>query len=114
MTPGTYDLTSGTSFASPDGGTSNQSSRRETVVVTGSGDSFTVQIAQRSGTTFRRQTGSLTMSGTNATFAPTCPPPGDGNDTGGTFGYSASGSTFTVFDMTGSGGTRVSVYTRRN
>ena len=97
---GTYDLTSRTIYNAPDGGDPGSGARRETVVVTGSGNNFTVEMSQMSGTMLRRQSGTVTTTtaGTQFTFAPTCPPPGDGSDSGGTLDYSISGSTFTIYD----------------
>ena len=113
-TAGTYELTSRTIYNAPDGG-GEESARRETVVVTGSGNSFTVEMAQQSGTMLRRQSGTVTTSGTpQFTFTPTCPPAGDGGDSGGTMDYTISGSTISIYDMGGSNGTiRVDVYTKR-
>ena len=110
---GTYDMTSRTVYNPADGGDNDTEDRRETVVVTGSGNNLTVQISQISGTKRRRQTGTITVSGTQATFAPTCPTPGDGGDTGGTFGFSTDGTAFTIHDMSGSGTLRLDVYTKR-
>jgi hypothetical protein len=109
---GTYELTSRTAFNAPDGG-NNEDPRRETVVVTGSGNSFTIQISQLSGTTRERQSATVTTSGTQLTYTPNCPPPGDGGDNGGTTGYSANATSFTIFDVGGNGTLRPSVYTKR-
>ena len=105
---GTYDLTSRTIYGDVDGGGQESSPRRETVVVSGSGNSFTVQISQSSGTMRRRNNGTVTTSGTTQfTFTPTC-----GGD-GGTLEYSATASTITIYDMGGGGVTRMDLYTRR-
>jgi hypothetical protein len=118
LSAGTYDLTSVTlhSALAADGGRPTEFPRRETVVLTGTGNNFTVQTAQVSGTTVERQNGTLTATGTQATFAQTCPPPGDGGDDGGgTFGYTVGTMTFTIIEATGSstGAIRVAVYTQR-
>ena len=47
------------------------------------------------------------------TFTQTCPPPGDGGDNGGTVGYDATATTFTIHDMGGNGTLRLNVYTKR-
>jgi hypothetical protein len=110
---GTYELTSRTIYNVPDGG-SEETARRETVVVTGSGNSFTIAMAQTSGTMLRRQSGSVTTSGTpQFTFTPTCPPPGDGGDSGGTMGYTTDGSSISIYDTGDNGTIRVDVYTKR-
>ena len=83
-------------------------------MVTGSGSSFTVQIAQLSGTMLQRQTATITVSGTQFTYTPSCPPPGDGGDSGGTQDFSTDGSTITIYDMGGTGEIRVDVYTKRS
>jgi hypothetical protein len=111
---GTYDLTSRTVYNPQDGGGDESGPRRETVVVTGSGNNFSVQMAQMSGTMLRRQGGTVVTSGTQLTFTPTCPPPGDGGDSGGTLDYSTNGSTtLTIYDMGGQGTLRLDVYTKR-
>jgi len=113
---GTYDLTARTVYNAPDGNDPTVDTRRETVVVTGSGTSFTVQMVQMSGTQMRRQSGTVTTSSATHqfTFTPTCPGPDDGGDSGGTLDYSVDGSTFTIYDMGGDGTIRVDVYTRRS
>ena len=40
-------------------------------------------------------------------------PPEDGGDNGGTVGYDATDTTFTIHDMGGSGTLRLNVYTKR-
>ena len=87
--------------------------RRETVIVTGSGNNFTVEMSQMAGTMLRRQSGTVTTTtgGTQFTFTPTCPL---GGDSGGTVDYSVSGSTFTVYDLTSTGILRLDVYTKRS
>ena len=110
---GTYDLTSRTVYLS-DGGSFSQDDRRETVMLTGNGNNFTVQTSQVSGTQHRRQSGTVTLSGNQLTFTPTCPPPGDGGDSGGTQDYSSNGSTtITIYDTGNSGELRLDVYTKR-
>ena len=57
----------------------------------------------------------MTSSATQITFTGTCPPPQQdgGDDNGGTLGYTAGGSSFTIFEQTRGGRIRVAVYTRR-
>ena len=110
---GTYDLTSRTAYNAPDGGDQDGSPRRETVVVTGTGNDFVVQISQVSGTTMRRQTGTISVSGTMLTFAQTCPPAVDGGDNGGIVGFDVTDTTFTIHDMGDNGTQRLNVYTKR-
>jgi hypothetical protein len=47
-----------------------------------------------------------------AMFAVSCPPPGDGGDSGGMAGYTATNTTFTLFEDK-QGMVRVQVYTKR-
>jgi hypothetical protein len=111
---GTYDLTSRTAYNVPDGGNGSGNDRRETVVVMGSGNTFTIQMTQASGTSRERQSGTITTSGTMLTFTQTCPVPDpDGGDNGGTVGYDATATTFTIHDMGGNGTLRLNVYTKR-
>jgi len=110
---GTYDLTSRTIYNAPDGG-NDGGARRETVVITGSGNSFTVQTAHASGTQHERQNGSVAVSGTTLVFTQTCPAPGDGgDDSSGPLGFDATTTSFSIQEMTGSGAIRVNVYTKR-
>src|SRR5262245_61486177 len=111
ITAGTYDMTSRTAYLAP--ANYNLETRRETLVFSGSGNSFTVQIAQVAGMMRRRQSVTVTTSGTQLTFSATCPPPGDGGDDSGTVPYSANATSFTIFDMGGSGTIRPTVYTKR-
>jgi hypothetical protein len=103
---GTYDLTSMIRYA----GSSTSETRRETLMVSSVvGNSFAIQITQITGTSVRRQAGTVVASGTTVTFTPTCPVGGDG---GGTAGYTATETTFTLFDTEG-GGVRTSVFSKR-
>ena len=115
IVPGKYELTSMTLYANPDSG-SNQGddSRRQTLMIAAAaGGTFTIQVTQVSGTTVERQAGPVVASGTQVTFTPTCPPPGDGGDNGGTANYTATSTTFTLYDMNGSGDLRLSHFTKR-
>jgi hypothetical protein len=113
MVPGTYDLTTSTVYASTDAGTASADARRETVVVTGGGNTFNIQIAQESGTQHRRASGPVTTSGTQLTFTQTCPvPQGGGGDIGGTVGYTVTTSGFTIVEP-GGNVVRVTTYVRR-
>jgi hypothetical protein len=108
---GTYDLTSMVRYASADGGNNTSDDRRQTLVISSViGGSFALQITQVSGTTVERQAGGVIASGTQVTFTPTCPIGGNG---GGSAGYTATSTTFTLFDMTNGGDLRLSVFTKR-
>jgi len=109
---GTYELTSRTAYAVPDGGDGTGNDRRGTLVITGSGNDFTVQISEESGTSFRHQTGTATVNGTMLMFSQTCPID-DGGDNSGNVGFDANATTFTIHDQGGNGTIRVSVYTKR-
>ena len=66
------------------------------------------QISQSSGTMRRRNNGTVTTSGTTQfTFTPTC------GGEGGTLEYSATASTISIYDMSGTGEIRIDLYTRR-
>jgi hypothetical protein len=108
---GTYVLSTVTFYGAADAG-DQQSDRQETLmvssVVTGG---FTLDQAQASGTRLDRSHGTVVSSGMTVTYTPTCPPPGDGGDNGGSADYTATTTTFTLFESK-NGGTRVSVYTK--
>jgi hypothetical protein len=108
---GIYDLTSMTRYAGPDGGGGGSDARQASLAVSSViANSFALQITEVSGTSVRRQSGTVVASGTQVTFTAACPIGGDG---GGTASYTATATSFTLFDMTDSGDLRVSVYTKR-
>ena len=109
---GTYNLTSWTVYTTADSGTNQQSSRRETLVVSGVvGATFTLDQAQVSGTATDRAHGTVVSTGTMVTFTPTCPPAGDGGDKGGSASYTATATTFSLIESK-NGDTSVKVYTK--
>lgn len=73
--------------------------------------SFTLDTLDESGSQVQRASGPVTISGTTLTFSPTCPPPRDGGDQGGTVSYTANGATLTIIEIK-SNGTWVSVYNK--
>jgi hypothetical protein len=109
---GIYDLTSLTVYPAADAGTQvDTESRREVLAASSvTATSLTLQMTQASGTTVVRQAGSVAVSGMQVSFTPTCPPPGDGGDNGGTAEFTATATTFTLFDMGDGSAVRVSVY----
>jgi len=115
IVPGTYELTSMTRYDNPDSGSNpGDDSRRQTLVIAAAaGGTFMIQITQTSGTTVQRQAGPVVQAGNQVTFTPTCPPPGDGGDNGGSANYTATSTTFTIYDMNGQGDLRLSHFTKR-
>jgi hypothetical protein len=110
--PGTYELTSRTVYPTDDGGSTGDSARRNTLVISAAaGGAFTVMIAEASGTSMRRQVGTAVPTGTQIVFTPSCPPPGSGNN-GGTVGYTATSTTFRIIETEGSS-LRVQNFTKR-
>lgn len=110
ITAGTYKLTSATFYGT--GGGNQQGDRRETFVVSSvTAAGFTLDQAQTSGTRVDRSHGVVLVSGTTVTYTPTCPPPGDGGDNGGSAQFTATASTFSLLESK-NGGTQVSVYTK--
>jgi hypothetical protein len=108
---GTYDLTTMTVYGEPaDAGL--DSARRGVIMISaGTGaNMFNIQVAEQSGTTLQRQSGMAIANSTQKqiTFTPSCPT----GDTGGASSYSATATTFTLFEDH-NGGTRVNVYTKR-
>jgi hypothetical protein len=110
---GTYELVSRTVYAADSGSQGTEEPRRQTFVITGTGNTLTVQIGQISGTTLERQTASAMLSGTQLTHTETCPPPDDSGDNSGTIPYSATATSLTVVEMGGNGQTRVDVFMKR-
>src|SRR5262249_27894066 len=121
---GTYDLVSKTLYTDPDGGadaavTVDLPPSREVSIVTGSRNSFSVQNAILSGSTWQRQNGTVTTDGnTSLTFTPTCPLDEGGGGNPGSVGYSvattAAGTTITVISpVSGNARVRVDVYLKR-
>jgi hypothetical protein len=100
-----------TRYADPDGGGGTTDERRASLTVSGVlANSFALQITEVSASSVRRQAGTVVASGTQVSFTPACPLGGDG---GGTANYTATSTTFTLFDMTDSGDLRLSMYTKR-
>ncbi len=113
---GTYDLTSLTVYATSDAGVqaSDEQPRRGALVIPAiTTGTFTIQMTQSSGAAVERQAGSVVVSGSEVMFTPTCPPPGDGGDSGGTAAFTATATTFTLFEMGGNGALNVNLYTKR-
>jgi hypothetical protein len=112
---GTFDLTSLTVYPIADAGTqTGTDTRREALAFSAvTTSTLTLQMTQASGTTIARQAGTVVISGSQVTFTPTCPPPGDAGDNGGSAGFTATSTTFTLFDTGDGGDLRVSVYTKR-
>jgi hypothetical protein len=107
---GTYDLTTMTVYGVPaDAGL--DSARRGVIMISaGTGaNMFNIQVGEQSGTTLQRQTGMAIAKSAQQqiTFTPSCPN-GSG---GGASPYSATSTTFTLFEDH-NGGTRVNVYTK--
>ena len=72
-----------------------------------------LDVNETSGTSIKRQSGPVTISGSTVTFAPTCP---TGGNNGGSAGFTATATTFTLIDNNGNGNgaIRVQVYNKRN
>jgi hypothetical protein len=106
---GTYELMSMTVYGAPDSGI--DSDRRGTIMISaGNGaNMFNIQIAEQGGTTMQRQSGmAIANSGQmQITFTPSCPT----GDSAGSSPYSATATTFTLFEDH-NGGTRVNVYNK--
>ena len=108
---GTYELASRIFHLAPDAGTSPVSVvRRETVVLSGSGNNFTVQIGQLSGTTLIRQSATAVTAAGQLTVTATCPPRDGGG--GQAQSYTATATSFAVFEVQAQG-TRVDTYMKR-
>jgi hypothetical protein len=108
---GTYDLTSMTVYGVPaDAGL--DSDRRGVIMISAAtgANTYNIQVAEQSGTTLQRQSGMAIANSAQkqVVFTPSCP---SGN-TGGASSYSATSTTFTLFEDH-NGGTRVNVYTKR-
>jgi hypothetical protein len=119
---GTYELTSSIFYGTlPDSGASGDGdfgTRRETFVVSGATTtSFTLAQFRVDGTQDSSEEGTVAISGSGAgsmvAYTPTCPPPSDGGNNGGSAGYSSDGTTFTLI-MPKTGGTLVRVYTKKS
>ena len=114
---GTYDLdVAHGSHATSDAGVqaSDEQPRRGALVIPAiTTGTFTIQMTQSSGAAVERQAGSVVVSGSEVMFTPTCPPPGDGGDSGGTAAFTATATTFTLFEMGGNGALNVNLYTKR-
>lgn len=112
---GTYQLGSSIFYGTlPDaaGGnlTGDFATRRESFVITNAtATSFTLDQYALDGTQASSEEGTVAVSGTTVTYTRTCPQPGDGGDNGGSAGFTATATTFTLF-MSEDGGTLVRIY----
>jgi hypothetical protein len=107
---GTYDLTTMTVYgAAADAGLS--SARRGVIMISaGTGaNTFNIQVGEQSGTALQRQSGVAVANSAQKqiVFTPSCP----NADSGGASPYSATSTTFTLFEDN-NGGTRVNLYTK--
>src|SRR5205085_4821789 len=112
---GTYVLTSEIIYQAADAGAIDDEPRRETVVVSSLAEaSFRIDQADASGTQLHRSGGTVVFANTvTLTYAATCPPTADGGDNGGgSAGFTATASSFTLFEPRGAG-TRVQVFTKQ-
>ena len=112
---GTYVLTSEIIYQPTDAGAFTEDRpRRETIVVSSVAEaSFRIDQADGSGTELHRSGGTVVFANNvTLTYAPTCPPPGDGGDNGGSAGFTATASSFTIFAPRESS-TRVQVFTKQ-
>ena len=73
--------------------------------------SFTLDQFRVDGTEVSSEEGMVAISGSMVTYTPTCPPPGDGGNNGGTAGYTSDGTTFTLI-ISKSAGKIVRIYTK--
>jgi hypothetical protein len=77
------------------------------------GTSFTLDQIETSGARTDRSHGTVAIATTTATFTPTCPPPSDAGDNGGTVGFTATATTITLINSPkGDGSVEVDVYTK--
>lgn len=117
ISSGTYQLTSSTFYGTlPDGAASGNrgdfATKRETFLVyVQSATSFNLDQFQADGTQNNSQQGTVAISGTTVAYTQTCPAPGDGGNNGGSAGYTATSSTFTLF-LSQDNGILVKVYTK--
>jgi hypothetical protein len=111
---GTYNLTSVSLYNTPDGSAPVASMGRRTLVISGvSGTSFTLDQIETSGAHTDRSHGTVAIAGTMATFTPTCPPPSDAGDNGGSVGFTTTATTITLVNSPkGDGSVEVDVYTK--
>ena len=106
---GTYDLMTKKLYGGSDAAADLSSERNTIMISSVTPVSFVLDTLDESGSQVRRAHGPVTVSGSTATFSPTCPLPADGGDQGGTVSFSANGATLTIIDSS-SRGTTVSVY----
>jgi hypothetical protein len=111
---GTYNLTSVSLYNTPDGSAPVTQMGRRTLVVSGVlGTSFTLDQVETSGARTDRSHGTVAIAGTTATFTPTCPPPSDAGNNGGTVGFTSTATTITLINSPkGDGSVEVDVYTK--
>jgi hypothetical protein len=113
ITPGTYDLSAEIFYGPSANGYSKIDAHRETFVISDVTDSgFALQHVRVSGSRVESSQGTVTVSGSAATYTPTCPPPGDGGDQGIVASYTGYPPTFSWY-VNQSGGTLIQSFTLR-
>ncbi len=116
VSSGTYELTSSTFYGTlPDGSASNDGDfgthREMFLVYVQTATSFNLDQFRADGTRNDVDQGTVSISNTTVTYTQTCPAPGDGGNTGGSAGFTATSSSFTLI-MSKGGGILVKVYTK--
>jgi hypothetical protein len=112
---GTYNLTASTFYGTlSDGGGQNgdfQTDREAFIVKNPTATSFTLDQVRVSGSVTETDEGMVAISSTTVTYTPTCPPPGDGGNQGGSASFTATSAAFTLIQSE-NGGTLVKIYTK--
>jgi len=113
---GTYNLTASTFYGTlPDSGGQSgdfQTDREAFIVKNPTATSFTLDQVRVSGSMTETDEGTVAISGTTVTYTPTCPPPGDGGNQGGSASFTATSAAFTLIQTESGGGTLVKIYTK--
>ena len=113
---GTYVLVTSTEHSDAGPGPNGERRNQTLAVTTGMLQQAEQRTLTDGGCEIRRTTGTLTFSGTNATFVPTCPicDGGTNCNMGGTVGFTASGTMFTIIQPENNGARiRVQTFNRR-
>jgi hypothetical protein len=112
---GTYVATSITDYLGPSGTPSETGNYKQQVILFNAGtiEMHELDFSVGGPDCGSSQTGTVTFAGNQATLTPTCPA---GSNNGGSATYSATPTTFTLFDPPQGGGrtfTRVTVLTKQ-
>ena len=116
LVAGTYDLSARIVYTNPGGATGPAGEPlAETIVLSGAGTTWTIEVADLSAASASRRTLSLTLVGSNGQTraTATCPVPEPANANAGPLYYTAADGTLVIYHLGANGPIQADTYTAR-